>query len=147
MDEIGVGSAEAVVRVGIVIGVVPLFPNKIHDLVFSFAGAISVGEDYLDVLPSGIVVESVVNVVSEALGELMHEGCARSDAVRVEMLPLSFVLGQSSAAGEDFLLDTADIASSLFSLFSGTESTTALLVHLGTRSLELDGIGDKGGWR
>ena len=89
----------------------------------------------MDVFPSGIVVETIVNVVTQAFGQLVHEGRAGSDAVRVEVLLLGVFLGQRSAASNDFLLDARDVAATLLTLFGRAETTTSLLVHLGARSL------------
>ena len=46
-NEICVGTTKAVMRVGIVVGIVALFPDKVHDLVLTFARAVGVGEDDL----------------------------------------------------------------------------------------------------
>ena len=53
--------------VGVVVGVVPLPPDEVHDLVFALSWAVGVRQNHLDVLPARIVVQPVVDVVAQAL--------------------------------------------------------------------------------
>ena len=122
-------------RVGIVVRIISLLADEVHDFVLAFSGAVGVREDHLDVLPSGVIVKTVVNVVTQTFGQLVHEGRAGSDAVRVEVLLLGVFFGQRSAASDDFLLDARDVAATLLPFFGRAETTTSLLVHLGARSL------------
>ena len=46
-DEIGVGAAQDVMRVGIVIGLGALPPDEVHDLVLALARNIGIRENYL----------------------------------------------------------------------------------------------------
>ena len=46
-DKIGVGAAQDVMRVGIVIGLSALLPDEIHDLVLALARNIGIRENYL----------------------------------------------------------------------------------------------------
>ena len=50
-DKIGVGAAQDVMRVGIVIGLSPLPPDEVHDLVLSLARNICIRENYLREFP------------------------------------------------------------------------------------------------
>ena len=119
----------------VVIWIILLLLDKVHDFVLSFAGTIGVGENDLNVLPARVVVQPVVDVVAKTLGELVHEGRAGSDAVRVEVLLLGVVLGQRAAASDDLLLDPADVGSTLGAFLGRAKSTTSLLIHLRARSL------------
>ena len=92
----------------------------------------------MNVLPARVIVESVVDVIPQTLGELVHERCAGSDAVGVEVLLLGVVLGQRTAASDNLLLYSGDVGSTLLALLRRAESTTSLLIHLCTRSLEKD---------
>ena len=57
-------------------------------------GHIGVGENHFDVPPAGVVVEPVVDVVLQAVGQAGHEGSAGSDAVRVEVSLAGFLRWQ-----------------------------------------------------
>lgn len=52
---------------------------------------------YLDVPPAWVVVEAIVDVVMQALGEPVHEGGAGSDAVGVKVFLLGLLGGHSVA--------------------------------------------------
>ena len=51
-------------------------PDKIHNLVLALPWNIRVRQDHLDALPAGIVVETIVDVVAETVGETKHERSA-----------------------------------------------------------------------
>ena len=55
-DQIGVGAPDAVVRVGVVRGRVPLFPDVVDDFVLALSRHRSVREDYVQIMPSRILV-------------------------------------------------------------------------------------------
>ena len=53
--------------VGVVVGVVPLPSDKVHDLVLALTRAVGIRENHLDVLPARVIVQPVVDVVAQAL--------------------------------------------------------------------------------
>ncbi|RNA43712.1 hypothetical protein BpHYR1_045976 [Brachionus plicatilis] len=107
-DQVGVGTAQHVMGIGLVIGIGSLTPNEVHYFVFALARHIGIRQDHADVLPAGIVVESVVDVVSETLGKTVHERGARRDAVRVELFRLSSVGRHLSAVRHYLFFEPPD---------------------------------------
>ena len=86
---------------------------------------------HLDVLPRGVIVHALVDVVLQTLREAVHERCARSDAVRVKVRPL-FLLGrQISTILLELLPHSCHRQDILRGFFGSPEPPGALLVHLG----------------
>ena len=84
-DQVGVSAAQDVLSVWVVVRLSPLFPDIVHDLVLAFSGDVGVGQDDLDASPTRVVVETVVDVVLQTVGQSGHERGARRDAVAVKM--------------------------------------------------------------
>ena len=83
-DEVGVGAAQHVARVGVVVRLGALAPDVVHDLVLALAGHVGVRQDHRQVAPARIVAQTVVDVVVQAGRQPVHERRARRDAVTVE---------------------------------------------------------------
>ena len=84
-DQIGIGSAQHMLRIGVMVRLSALATNVIHDFVFSLARHIGIRENHLDVFPAGVIVQTIVNVVLETLGEAIHKWGSGSDAVAVKV--------------------------------------------------------------
>ena len=67
---------ETVFCVRIMIRLPPLSPDIVHDLVFSLPGDVGVRQDHLNVLPAWVVVQPVMNVEPQTVGQPKHKWCA-----------------------------------------------------------------------
>lgn len=65
-----------------------LLSDVINNLVLPFSWYISIRQNDLDVLPSNVVVHPVMDIEAQALCQVVHEVCPRSDAVAVKMCRL-----------------------------------------------------------
>ena len=66
-DQVGVGAAQHVVRVRVVVGLGALSTYEVHGLVLALARHVGVREDDGEAAPRRIAVETLVNVVAQVL--------------------------------------------------------------------------------
>lgn len=92
--------------VGIVVWLSALLADVVHDFVFALSGNVGVGQDDLDVAPSRIVVQSVVNVVLQTATEALHEWSAWCDAVGVEVFAFGLFRWENGSLRLEFFTDT-----------------------------------------
>ena len=59
-DEISICSTEHMLRVGIVVRGSSLLSDEVHDFVLPFPRNIGIREDHLDILPTSIIVQAVL---------------------------------------------------------------------------------------
>mmetsp|Transcript_11730 Transcript_11730/g.27665 ORF Transcript_11730/g.27665 Transcript_11730/m.27665 type:complete len:309 (+) Transcript_11730:1568-2494(+) len=133
-DEIRIGTIQAVPGVRIVVRLCPLQSNELHDFVLALAWNVCIRQDdtKLELLPEWIVCRAVVNVVPDSLRHFVQEVRSRSDDVRVEDLSRCSV-GKCSPFCLPVLSEPFLFSLHLLPLLCSPESTSALLVHFGTR--------------
>mmetsp|Transcript_3575 Transcript_3575/g.8633 ORF Transcript_3575/g.8633 Transcript_3575/m.8633 type:complete len:208 (-) Transcript_3575:157-780(-) len=146
-DEIGIGTIQAVPGVRIVVRLCPLQSNELHDFMLALAWHVCIREDdaKLELLPEWIVCCAVVNVVSDSLRHLVQEVRSRSDDIRVEDLSRCSV-GKCSPFCLPVLSEPFLFSLHFLPLLCSPESTSALLVHFGTRRDTIDRHVDEPLW-
>jgi hypothetical protein len=119
-DEVRVESVEAVPSVGVVVRLGFGVTEVVHDLVLALPRSLGPGDNDLDALPKGILLDLFANKKSEMLRELGHELGSRSDAIAVERLLRQLLSHLQSQL------------QSLSSIIGCPKAARALLVHLGS---------------
>ena len=69
-------STETMSCVRIMIRLCPLSTYVVHNLVFPLTGDVSIWQYHFNVLPAWVIIQSVVNVESETIGQPKHKWCA-----------------------------------------------------------------------
>ena len=134
-DQIGVQTIHDVSGVRVMRGRASLRAHKVHYLVLSLTRNCSVGDDDLELRPSGVGVEFVLYPVAQTGCKNVHERCTWGDGVGIpRLLRLLFAL---SLYGRAFGLHHFVILRDRFVLLCGftgrAETARSLLVHLRTR--------------
>lgn len=144
--QIRIRSAHHVLRIRIVFRLAALPPNEVHDLVLTLAGHIRIGQEHLQVLPSRMVVQTIMNVVVQTPTQPLHERCSRRNAIRIEMLALRFLRRNGASGGDEFLTDSGYLQLLLGVLLGGAEATRTLLVHFGAWRHSVNGHVEDFAW-
>lgn len=70
--------------IGVVVGEVPLLADVLQHLVFTLSGNGCIRKYHYEVLPQGVVVQALVDVVLQSYRQILHELSSWSDLVAIE---------------------------------------------------------------
>lgn len=107
-----------------------LLPDVVHNFMLSFTRYISIRQNYLNISPTGIVIQPVMNIVIQTTRQLGHERRSGRNAVWIEVLLLLLLGRQFGPLQRQIRPDSADLQHSFRGLFRCAETPWPLLVHL-----------------